>query len=110
MTLIYDKLPLEDDGVSMTTPEVDAWQSAHEPIVTIKVWLGKNDLPGSGTALTRVTWSAEAQTPAEIVLRPLEEMAAAMTAVHNMVHQVEGAIRLAAMQRGALGGDEATKH
>jgi hypothetical protein len=81
-----DMPPIAEGQRVARNPEMDAWQAAHEALVTIRVWLRED-----GRALTSTTWAADVAA-AEPFEKPLEDMLTAL--VHINRNSAESALML----------------
>jgi hypothetical protein len=87
-------LPL-DEAVA-PTPEMDAWQSGHEPTLVLRAWVADD-----GRVLTRSTWAKDVQG-ADMLDKPVLDMALVLNTMSERlvemarqvarVHQVREAL------------------
>lgn len=80
--LRHDDLPTVTEGEELT-----AWQAAHEPVVTVRVWLGQG-----GLTMTHVGWASEIAAIGVTEEMPLVEMATVIAALHGASHKLQRVI------------------
>lgn len=98
----YDDIPVMPTGNSAPQPDVTAWQDAHEPMVTLRAWVGTR-----GEVLVSTRW-AEDVIRADVFEKPVLDMLMAMFQIARTLHSVTDAVtRLAAVQEAleAVKGD-----
>lgn len=70
-----DMPPIDENVRVPTTPEMTAWQAAHEPLVTLRAWVRED-----GRVLVATTWAADI-TAEPTFDKPLEDMVGVLAAI-----------------------------
>jgi len=106
MTLRYEDMPLPEaamkagGGVTVSvscTAERDGWQNAHEPLVTMRVWLGPR-----GTGMVSMIWAAEIMAASSVDL-PVLEMYAGAVHLNTALEKIQSLLaEVLARDSGAL--------
>lgn len=93
MTL-HDDLPITHTGQQ---PAVDEWQQQHPPLVTVRVWLGPNNM-----VMSQVEWLGSINAEDEAMLKPLDEMLMAAGGLHSTADRLLAGLAVALQYRDEL--------
>lgn len=90
-------LPPGEGGPSEQTPEMTAWQAAHEPTLTLRVWLGTD----GRRFLLHFGWTKEI-AGRDVFERPIDDMLQAVLGALTQLYAVADALTAARKIKGEL--------